>query len=327
MTNRPRVLYLLIIVCLSSSAGLILLNNRIIDRTTSTEQVQSFSEDYGESKTVIAVGDIACPRSQVGQKPNECKHDLVADKIKLEKLDGLFLLGDIQYPNGEKTDLDTSFVPAFGSLLSKAYITIGNHEYNVDTQATPIRQLAQNLGAKISTAEQPYSKSTIGDWSVYLLDSNCDKVGGCSKESQQYKWLEQQLADDKSRCSVALWHHPVLASAGYAFSKSDLDRMRDIWQLARSKRVDIVLNGHEHIYERFAPSLVDNFSSPVMRQFTVGTGGVGLRALQTNTPYRDAAIADKFGYLKLKLHQSSYAWEFIGADKSAVLDSGTGKCY
>jgi Calcineurin-like phosphoesterase len=216
MTRKSKCIYLLIAVCFCASIALFLFENKLSSKSLrASDPSQAENQELTASKTIIAVGDIACPRAQIGQKPNECQHELVASKIKQENVDGLFLLGDIQYPKGEKFDLESSFVPAFGSLLAKSYITLGNHEYYADEKAAPIRQLATTAGAKISTAEQPYLKSSIGDWSIYILDSNCEKVGGCGVDSQQYKWFNDELTNEKSKCSIALWHHPVLASAGY----------------------------------------------------------------------------------------------------------------
>jgi predicted phosphodiesterase len=288
---------------------------------SSSQKSDKLVDDFRAN--VIAVGDIACPAGKP-TTATECQQDAVAESILAQKPDNLLLLGDVQYLTGSSEDLTVSFLKKWQPLLQKSSIVIGNHDYKTD-QGSPLRDVAAQNGATITTADAPFVKQDIKGWDVYLLDSNCEFVGGCGKDSVQYKWFQEELAKSTNQCSIAMWHHPVSSSSHYAFSKPDLERMQDIWELASENHVDIVLNGHEHIYERFSPVTVSEGVS-VMRQFTVGTGGYDLRQVSNNTPYSEKAISSDFGYLKLELRHHSYSWQFVSSLTGNSLDSGSDIC-
>jgi hypothetical protein len=164
-----------------------------------------------------------------------------------------------------------------------------------------------------------YYSVDLGAWHVLSLNSNVNAEPG----SPQYEWVRQELAKSGGICTLALWHHPVFSSGGYGNNP----HMRQVWRLLDAAGVELVVTGHEHSYERFAPQDADGrWNANGMRQIVVGTGGADLRALAAIQPNSEARNADTWGVLKLVLHSSSYEWEFIPIDGESFRDQGGGQC-
>jgi hypothetical protein len=105
--------------------------------------------------------------------------------------------------------------------------------------------------------------------------------------------------------------------------------MKPIWQALYDFKADVVLTGHEHDYERFAPQNADGQLDPRwgIREFIVGTGGKmekGQFVSDHNSEHQEKAV---FGVLKLTLHAKSYEFEYIRGNDKKVLDSGSGDCH
>lgn len=131
----------------------------------------------------------------------------------------------------------------------------------------------------------------LGPWQLYALDSNCEYVGGCAEGSEQYKWLTSKVNETSPVCSIGFWHHPVYTS-GVHKDVVDTSRARAILNLLDDTGVDIVLNGHDHHYERITPG------ESGLRQFISGAGGYSLR--KVSEPFalgQEKVIDDQFGYL------------------------------
>ena len=147
---------------------------------------------------------------------------------------------------------------------------------------------------------------------------------GAQPDSPQYRWLEQDLAGTTARCTLAFWHHPVFNSGLYGSST----QMKEVWRLLQKAGAEIVINGHEHLYESFSPQDADGRADPNgIREFIVGTGGAHLtqtRTIQPNSVVRDSQT---FGVLKLTLRGGDYDWEFVPVQGQSFRDSGTGTCH
>ncbi len=151
-------------------------------------------------------------------------------------------------------------------------------------------------------------------WHVIALNGNCRKGGGCEPGTKQYAWLQNDLAthpNSKYACTLAFWHWPRFSSGPHG-SDTDFD---SIWRLLYQHDVDVVLNAHEHLYERFAPQDPDGNADPThgIRQFTVGTGGVSHARFGTpdRLPTSQASNDDTFGILRIKIADGSYTWRFV----------------
>lgn len=269
---------------------------------------------------VAAVGDMTCPPA----KPvtdTTCQMAAVAQGIQAINPDAILLLGDIQYDNGELTNFQNVFAGLWNGT-PPFYPAPGNHEYNTPGATGYYNYFPNFLGQN----NNGYYSFDLGTWKAYALNSNCKDVGGCGESSEQAKWLESELSSSQNRCSLAYWHHPRFTSGPHNDSDSTL-RGEYFWQLLYDHRADIVLAGHDHLYERFAKQSADGTADALngIRQFTVGSGGKSLYEFKNILPTSEFRDNKTFGFLKLELYKTSFAWQFINTD-GQVLDSGTNTC-
>ena len=155
----------------------------------------------------------------------------------------------------------------------------------------------------------------LGTWHVIVLNSNCDKIGGCERGSAQWRWLQADLAAHRNTCTLAYWHHPRFSSGGHG---SDIT-YAPFWDLLARAKADVVLAGHDHDYERFAPLRG-------IRSFVVGTGGKSHYPFLLPRPGSVARTADTFGVLRLTLWAGSYGWRFLPVAGGSFTDAGTANC-
>lgn len=262
--------------------------------------------------TLVAVGDIA--RCYIGG--DEITAALVED------IPGtIALLGDNTYereqtPQRIESAYRDCFEESWGRLKARARPTPGNHEYLAD--GAP--QYYAYFGDAAGPAGRGYYSYTLGDWHVISLNSNV----AAGEESAQLQWLREDLAANRSACAVAYWHHPRFSSG----EGGNDSRMAEVWRALDDAGVDLVLAGHDHNYERFAPQTHEGAAdADGIRQFVVGTGGGDLRPMgariRANSEVRQGNV---YGVLKLVLHEASYDWEFIAEPGSAFRDSGSDRC-
>lgn len=292
-----------------------------VDIVNSPEKPITSAKSY----KVIAIGDIACA-PPVSVTAKTCRMEAVANAITQAKPDALLLLGDIQYDKGELAYFETVYDKYFGALAEVSYPAPGNHEYGTpkaNGYFTYWAQKQKNVGA----ADAGYYAFSLGNWKIFALNSNCVDIGGCGADSAQGKWLQEELSKDKSKCSLAYWHHPVFTSGKYQSDNKTKERGYFFWQALGSAKSEVVLNGHDHLYERFAKQHADGTAGDDgMRQFTAGTGGKSLYALnQAKTKNHEFGTDADFGYLELTLKPTTYDWIFRNID-GKELDSGTDEC-
>jgi predicted phosphodiesterase len=280
------------------------------------------------SYRVVAVGDIACSPNEINFNEGNgvvagCQQKAVGRAIASEHADAVMLLGDIQYPTGEDADYTGSFVPYYRNILTPIYVVAGNHDYGNGARAPSLDGYKKAFDTYFPHATyqkegKTYYDFNLGQWKFYVLDSNCAYVGGCEKGSEQADWLTSKVKVNQTKCSVAMWHHPVYTS-GQHRNPPDTNYGREFWSILADSGNDLVLNGHDHDYERFAP--VNG-----MREFVAGTGGYSVRKI--GAPYADGSekrIDDQFGYLYLELFPGRYTWQFKTVT-GEVLDEGTDEC-
>ena len=217
--------------------------------------------------------------------------------------------------------------PNWGSFLSVTHAAIGNHDYLPPSGAAPYFAY---YGSGAGTAPGGYYSYNIGgSWHVIVLNTMCPQVGGCGPGSAQYNWLKNDLAANPGKCILAAWHHPRFSSGqfgGFTISA-------DWWDLLYQYKADIVVNGHNHNYERF--NLVDpseQAASDGIREFLAGTGGApgpvytyAEHPLDPNEAVRNQT--GLYGVLQLTLNSSSYSWKFLPAAGYTFTDSGTTDCH
>ncbi len=170
-----------------------------------------------------------------------------------------------------------------------------------------------------------YYSFDLGGWHLVALNSNCESVS-CSAGSEQERWLRADLAAHPASCTLAYWHHPRYSS-GHDGSN---DFMQPLWEALQDAQAEVLLSGHSHDYERFAPLDRDGAldSAGGIRQFVVGTGGAFFTGgLGTREPHSEIAQNETFGVLRLTLHPASYDWAFVPDAGGGFTDSGSQACH
>jgi hypothetical protein len=230
-------------------------------------------------------------------------------------------LGDIQYEDGSLDKFSASYAPSWGRLKSITHPVPGNHEYLTADAAG----YYSYFGAAAGDPAKGYYSYDVGAWHVVALNSNCTPIGGCGSGSPQLTWLKSDLAAHPTTCTAAYWHHPLFSSGEHGNNASTAP----LWDALAASGAELVLSGHDHDYERFAPQTSAAVADPAkgMRQFVVGTGGKNHYALTTLKPNTQVQNVDTYGVLKLTLHPTSYDWVFMPEQGKPFTDSGTQQCH
>jgi acid phosphatase type 7 len=256
----------------------------------------------------MAAGDIAA----CDQERDSAVAALIADREGT-----VATLGDNVYPSGSDETYASCYDPAWGGFRDRTRPAIGNHDIESEGGAAYFRY----FGAAAGTAGEGWYGYDLGAWHVIALNSNCQSVD-CDAGSPQHEWLVADLAANDSDCTLAYWHHPRFSSGPHGDSPS----VAALWEALDVADADLVLAGHDHLYERFAPQDPDGVADPAgLRQITVGTGGEDLYEVERDTPNSELTIDDEFGVLVLTLRSDSYEWSFVTTDGS-VADSGSAEC-
>ena len=229
------------------------------------------------------------------------------------------MLGDAQYPDGTLAEFQESFDPTWGRFKSVMYPSVGNHEYHTPGAAGYFDYFGPAAGPR----DKGYYSFDIGAWHLIALNSNCPEIGGCEEGSAQEQWLRADLAGSSASCTLAYWHHPLFSSGAHGSNP----RMAAIWQTLYDHGVDVVLSGHDHNYQRFAPQTADGVADAQgPREFVVGTGGRSLYPTGPPIANQEAQGQDTFGVLKLTLHTTSYEWQFVPETGGTFGDMGSATC-
>ena len=267
--------------------------------------------------TVGAVGDLAQCTGTPPLAPASSRVAAVATALGVGT--PLLLLGDLAYYSGTAEEFAQCFDPIWGGALKAAsYPVPGNHEY-VTASAAPYFAY---YGARAGNPATGYYSVEMGAWHVIALNSNVPMNAG----SAQQTWLRNDLlANASKRCKLAYWHHPRFSSSD---GHGNDPLSAEIWNTLYDFKVDLVLNGHDHTYERFAPQTpTQQADAHGMRAFVIGTGGAGAYGFKTTLePNSVARAAGQFGLVRFELRASDYAWQFMSAAGSSFADSGTAKC-
>jgi hypothetical protein len=260
---------------------------------------------------VVGAGDIA-----------DCNGQEEATALLLDSIPGTVIVaGDIAYESGVANEFTTCYNPTWGRHKSRTRPVPGNHEYHA-AGAAPYYAY---FGPAAADPTKGYYSYDIGQWHIVGVNSQCGEVGGCYAGSPQAQWLQQDLATNPAACTLVYWHRPRYSSSSKHGSDSTY---RDLWEILDNAGVELVISGHDHHYERFAPQDADaNFAADGVRQFVVGTGGRGLYTVTTVAPNSEAHDDNTFGVLKLTLNSGSYDWEFVPIAGQTFTDSGSDTCF
>jgi acid phosphatase type 7 len=269
--------------------------------------------------TLVGAGDIA-----------SCSHhrDRATANVVGNVQGTVFTLGDNVYPDGTAAQFRDCYDPTWGKYKGRTMPSVGNHEYHTQDASGYFGY----FGARAGAPSKGYYSYKRGSWRVVVLNSNCSEVvGGCGAHSPQGRWLEQILTNYPSRCTLAYFHHPLFASTGAATIQ-----VRPFWNILYRHNADVILSGHAHYYERFAPQRPDGTKDlrRGIRELVVGTGGA-LPENPMTKPRADNSVVDSqqapgvtaYGVLRLRLYGGSYAWKFLPVAGESFTDSGSTSCH
>jgi hypothetical protein len=233
-------------------------------------------------------------------------------------LDGIsgtvFTAGDNAYFQGTAQQFLECYHPSWGRHRVRTRPSPGNHDYESAGAAPYFAYFGSNAGP----AGLGYYSFEVGSWHVVSLNSNISMAQG----SAQQAWLQADLASSRATCTAAFWHHPLF-SVGH---NPPTPEVRDLWRTLYAAGADVVINGHNHMYERYAPQTPDGVADPAkgIREFVAGTGGADLYQFTLAAPNNETYVST-WGVLKLTLGAGNYRWEFINTS-GHIVDSGGDTC-
>ena len=281
---------------------------------------------------VAAAGDIACDPTKpelvdAGVVPGlACGQQQTSDLLLTLHPDAVLTLGDTQYSNGALSKFASSYGPTWGRLFTITHPTVGNHEYINSGQSTQAAGYFAYFGAAAGAVDEGWYSYDLAGWHLIALNAECGAVGGCGAGSAQERWLAADLAGHRNKCVLAYWHQPRFSSGEHG----DDVHYSAFWNDLYTAGAEIVLNGHDHDYERFAPQNPAALSDPAhgITEFIVGTGGENQRKFSnTVQPNSEVRWNHSFGVLDLTLNAGSYSWRFLSVAGTAFADSGSGTCH
>ena len=249
---------------------------------------------------------------------------LTADTATAKLVAGIagtvFAAGDEAYESGSAAEFRDCYKPTWGPFLDRTYPVPGNHEY-----VTPgASGYFDYFGARAGSPGTGWYAYDLGSWRIYALNSNCAAVG-CNAGSGQEQWLKADLAANPRACVLAYWHHPRFSSGQHGNDSE----VAPLWDALYAAGADVIVNGHDHDYERFAPQTPGGKTDAAtgIREFVVGTGGASLRSFSTiraNSQVRNSAT---HGVIKFTLNATGYSWQFVPIAGQTFKDSGSGACH
>jgi uncharacterized protein YjdB/PKD repeat protein len=229
--------------------------------------------------------------------------------------------GDGAYPDGSLSDYMNCFDPSWGRHKARTRPATGNHEYNHGQSAGAPGYYAY-WGAAAGDSGIGYYSYTLGAWHIVVINSSLDMSAGSTQE----QWLRADLAAHPATCTLAYWHHPRFSSGG----NGSTVETQPIWQALYDFGAEVVVNGHDHDYERFAPQTPtgapDNTNG--IREFVVGTGGNSLYSFDI-PPIANSELRSNvnYGVIKFTLWPTSYDWDFIPVAGGTFSDHGSASCH
>jgi hypothetical protein len=265
-------------------------------------------EEWAQVPVLVGAGDIA----DCGSEGDE------ATAALLDKTPGLvFTLGDNVYPDGTRQDYASCYEPSWGRHRQRTRPAPGNHDYH-SANAAPYFEY---FGTSAGEPGKGYYSYTVGTWHVVVLNSELPVEAGSAQE----QWLRADLAAHPNKCTLAYWHRPRFSSGPHGSDAA----MQPLWQALHEAGAEVVLSGHDHLYERFAPQTPEGAADAArgLRQFVVGTGGKTPYSVATVAPNSEVRDASTHGVLKLSLEDGAYAWEFLPAQGGTFTDKGRGSCH
>lgn len=268
----------------------------------------SHVQDDPESAVLVGAGDIANCDMLGGAR---------ATAALLDRIEGtIFTLGDHAYPGGTAKQFEDCYGPTWGRHKARTRPTLGNHDLLADHGRPYFAYFGDNAGP----SGLGYYSYDVGAWHVLSLNGTA-MVGA---RSPQVAWIHEDLAAHPADCVLAYWHMPMFSSGPHGGTPE----MKEVWKILYEAGVDIVVNSHDHVYERFTPMDQNGKPDPEhgIRVFLVGTGGAGVYKFKKIVANSEVHDNSTYGVLKFTLSKGHYAWEFVPVAGQTFTDSGSAAC-
>jgi hypothetical protein len=270
--------------------------------------------------TVYAAGDIArCASGDAAYAGAADTARTVAAGLAADPDAVVLTLGDHTYPHGKAAEYTDCYGPTWGRFKDRTWPAPGNHEYYTAQAAPYFAYFGERAG-------RGYYSLDLQGWHIVSLDSNLAPAA----HQMQLAWLRADLASHPARCTLAFWHHPLYSSGGHG----GIPKMRDAWRLLMDAGAELVLSGHDHDYERFAPQDADGHPDRArgLRQFVAGTGGAYPTPFLLTADNSEMRDNGRTGVLRLRLLDGRYEWEFLESGRLTPLglpppDRGSDVCH
>jgi Calcineurin-like phosphoesterase len=278
--------------------------------TATSPAATSSTASASSDPVLVGAGDIS-----------DCALDSgAATAALLDSIAGaVFTAGDNAYPNGTAAQFRDCYGPTWGRHLERTRPAAGNHDW----ETADLAGYRGYFGKAAGTDTASWYSYDLGAWHVIVLDADCSFVG-CGPNSIQDRWLRADLDGTRAQCTLAIWHQPRFSSGEHGNDAA----VWPFWDALYRAKADVVVNGHDHDYERFGPQDPagrEDLTSGI-REFVVGTGGGELRPFKTVAAHSEVRLAGVFGVIRFVLHPTSYDWSFIEAS-GEIGDSGSGTCH
>lgn len=296
----------------------------------------SGAEPESDAPTIVAAGDLACQSLTQGRGKGACRSGEVADLIRSLDPDRFLALGDLQYSKGTLAQYMKVWDVQFGDLKDITMPTPGNHEFDTAGGAGYFTYFGD-----VAAPPKGYYSFDLGDWHIVSINSVLCGDEGCGPGTPQGDWLIADLADNAdASCTLAFMHHPrydwrpwqkwIVDDGTTLYGGSETEPLIPLWEAFHDAGVDVVLNGDNHLYQRWAPQDADgNAVAGGTVQFTVGTGGRQLYGFTREPRPENLEFThnDAFGVLQLTLHDGSYDYAWVSVPRDPhVEDRGTTTC-
>ena len=279
------------------------------------------------ASVLIGAGDIAVCNTSGDEATAKLVDSVLRADSAAKVHDEVFTLGDNAYPGGSARDFAMCFTPSWGDtaklIMKNIRPSPGNHEH-LSNQAAPYYDYFKG---RAGSSSKGYYSYDVGEWHAIALNSEIivNDIFTAAERKSQEDWLAQDLKDHHQACTLAYWHHPRFSSGWHGTDY----RLGPFWRLLYDGGVDLVLNGHDHDYERFQPQTPEGVVDSVngVTEIIVGTGGGDLRGYRTTLADHSASrIQGHFGVLKLTLGKAEWRSAFLDVN-GRVWDQTGGKCH
>ena len=263
---------------------------------------------------LVGVGDIAT-----------CDHnDDEQTAALVARLEGIvFTLGDNAYDRGSTAEFNDCYDPSWGRVKDRTEFPVaGNHDWDTRNAAG----YREYFGKVATPNGQTWYSRDVGAWHVIVLDANCTALaGGCRPGSPQLRWLRQDLAASDATCTLAMWHQPRFSSGEHGNDKS----VAPFWDALYAGGADLIVNGHDHDFERFAPQDPDGNRDDArgIVEIVAGTGGGEMRSMAHTVANSIVRKGRLLGVLQVTLHPDGWDSRFIPTDGYSFTDESHGTCH